>query len=79
MAAKVSEGRRQRVLDILTIVDTQMWTIEDLKSMSDASSVLYRTAIQADVPDGMARSFKEELKVFKPVWRQAVLLMNMHG
>ena len=79
MAAKVSEGRYQRVLDVLIIVDTQMWTIKDLKSISDASSILYRTAIQAGIPDGIARSFKEELKIFKPVWRQAVLLMNMHG
>ena len=78
MAAKVSEGRHQRVLDVLIIVDTQMWTIKDLKNMLDASLILYRTAIQAGVPDGMARSFKEELKTFKPVWRQAVL-MNMHG
>ena len=79
MAAKISEDRRQRILDILIIVDAQMWSIKDLKNISDTSSTLCHTAIQAGVPDGMARSFREELKLFKPQWRQAAMLMNMLG
>ena len=79
MAAKVSEGRRQRVLDIIAIVDAQMWSLEDLKNILNTSSMLYCTAIQAGIPDGMARSFKEELRIFKPQWRQAALLLNVHS
>ena len=73
----MSEERRQRILNVWAIVDAQMWSINDLKGMSDTSSTLYRTAIQLGVPDGMARGFREELKAFKPQWRQANALLNM--
>ena len=45
MATKVSKGRRQRILDIIIIVDTQMWSLEDLKNMLDTLLMLYYIAI----------------------------------
>jgi len=47
-------------------VNAQMWSTNDLKDMTDSTSAIYRTAIQVEVPDGMARAFKEDLKLFKP-------------
>jgi len=38
---------------------------------------MYRTAIQLGVPDGMARSFRRDLKTFKPQWCQAKDLLHI--
>lgn len=49
----------------------QMWTIEDLKSMSTSSSELYKVATSEPfkLKDGVVRHFREDLRVFKPVFR----------
>ncbi|MCJ1237713.1 hypothetical protein MMC14_005700 [Varicellaria rhodocarpa] len=70
-------GRKDRIGQVQRIVSTQMWSIDDLKGMSDPSSSIYNTAMRLDIPDGMARGFKEELKAFKPQWRQAKALIDM--
>jgi len=62
---------------VRVIVDAQMWTTDDLKDMADSTSGIYRTAIQLGVPDGMARAFKEDLKLFKPAWREAKTLLEL--
>jgi len=42
-----------------------------------AENCIYRTAIQLGVSDGMARAFKEDLKLFKPAWREAKTLLEL--
>ena len=65
------------MLEVYVIIDAQMWTIDDLKSMSDTSTTIYRTALGAGVPDSMARGFKDELKMFKIDWRVGGVLAGM--
>ncbi len=68
---------KQKLAEVRIIVDAQVWSTKDLKDMTDSSSAIYRTAIQAGVPDGMARAFKEDLKLFKTVWREARTLLEL--
>ena len=42
----------------------QMWTLDDLKTMENVKSDLYKLAIQQGIPDGLARSFRRELAIF---------------
>ncbi len=68
---------KQKLVKVRVIVDAQMWSTNDLKDMADPTSAIYRTAIQVGVPDGMARAFKEDLKLFKPAWREAKTLLEL--
>ncbi len=54
-----------------------MLEIADLKVMSHVDSSIYRTAVQKGIPEGMARSFKADLKLVKPEWRKARLVLNV--
>jgi hypothetical protein len=51
------------------VVVENEWSIKDLYEMEDYKSVMYDRAIQAKIPDGLARRFREELQSFKPVYR----------
>ena len=51
-----------QVAEVRRIVEREMWTTEHLKGISDPSSSIYNTEITKGIPDGMARSFKEELR-----------------
>ncbi len=68
---------RQRFEDIHQLMDREMWTVDDLKAMSDPTSEIHKTAVRMGVPNGMARAFKDELKEFKPQWRQAKALLTL--
>ncbi len=68
---------KQKLAKVRVIVDAQMWSTNDLKDMADPTSAIYRTAIQVGVPDGMACAFKEDLKLFKPAWREAKTLLEL--
>ena len=54
----------------MDIVEDQCWGIDELKSMADRSSSAYESAMENGIPDGIARSFKEELSVFKKVYHE---------
>ena len=43
-----------------------MWSLDDLKDMNQHDSGVYKLAMQAGLPDGLARDFKKDLKIFKP-------------
>ena len=73
---KRSKHRWRRVQDI--VLD-QVWTIDDLKGMSDPSSRLYEIATNRGVPDNVARNLKADLKVFKPRWREAEELLDLRS
>ena len=47
--------------------------------MSDPLSRIYRLAVDKGLPDGVARSLKDDLKVFKPRWREARGLLELRG
>ncbi len=77
IARATRQAAKDKIAEVRRLVDNQMWSIDDLKEMSDTTSSIYRTAIQLGVPDGMARSFRGDLKTFKPQWRQAKDLLHI--
>ena len=68
---------RDRIADVQRIADREMWSIDDLKTMADPSSIMYKIAMQKEVPDAMARGFKADLKAFKPEWQHLKVLMAL--
>ncbi len=80
-AWKISKTSRQaikqKLAEVRLIVNAQMWSTNDLKDMADSTSGIYRTAIQLGVSDGMARAFKKDLKLFKPIWREVKTLLEL--
>lgn len=46
------------------------WGIDDIKSMEDISSHIYKQAIDARLPDGIIRKLSRELRTFKTYWRE---------
>ncbi|KAH0556926.1 hypothetical protein GP486_005286 [Trichoglossum hirsutum] len=52
------------------IVDSQDWTVNDLKEMEDRQSETYRLAREAGISDGLARNFAKDLRAFKDIHRQ---------
>ncbi len=71
------EHKQNRVRDVQRTVAEQMWQINDLEGMSDTSSSIYHTAMTKGIPDGMARGFRANLKLFKPYWRQAQMAQSL--
>jgi hypothetical protein len=68
---------QERIRTVANIIMEQMWTVDDMKLMSDSSSSTYSRAMQLGIPDGMARSFRTDLRIFKPQWREANMLATM--
>jgi hypothetical protein len=54
-----------------------MWSIEDLKTMANPASVIYTRALEKGIPEGMARNFSRDLRVFKRVWRATEALTGL--
>ncbi len=77
IARTTRQAVKNKIAEVRRLVDNQMWSINDLKEMSDTTSSIYRTAIQLGVPDGMTKSFRDDLKIFKPQWRQAKDLLHI--
>ena len=66
-----SEARRNKMAAVRDIVEEEDWSIEDLRSMADPNSRLYKMAIKKQIPDGTTRGFKKWLSAFKPLAEQA--------
>ena len=67
-----SQRAKDRWNGVKEIVQNEMWSLEDLRDMSETSSHIYKRAIQLGIPDGWARAFKTDLRTFKPQWRHGV-------
>jgi len=57
---------KNRISEAEEAYNTNMWTLEDLKEINKPNSRIYELAIEAGIPDGLARGFKRDLKTFKP-------------
>ncbi|KAK3169261.1 hypothetical protein OEA41_008644 [Lepraria neglecta] len=64
-ATTSSDEKRRRLATARAIVEANMWTIVQLKQMSDTSSKLCTRASQLELPDGLIRGFREDLREFK--------------
>ncbi len=66
---KINKISRQAIKQKLTkmklIVNAQMWSMNDLKDMTDSTSANYWTAIQVKMLNEMTCVFKKDLKLFK--------------
>lgn len=75
---KVSkESWKNRIREVYHIVDNEMWSVQNLQEMNETTSPRYQRAIALGIPDGVARAFKEELRLFKPVWNQGNALLYL--
>jgi hypothetical protein len=46
-----------------------MWTISQLKLMSDTSSTIFCLAISKGIPSGLAAGFREDFRRFKRIYQ----------
>ena len=68
---------KARIAEAKAIVERELWSIDDLKEMADPNSFMYSTGVRSGLPEGMARSFKIDLKLFKPQWKEVQALLNL--
>ena len=66
-----SEARRLMLYNVERIVNAHAWELEDIKGMADDTSRIYARAVEAGIPDGIARRLHGDLHDFKIVWRDA--------
>jgi hypothetical protein len=66
-----------RLKEILQIVTREMWTIDDLRKIEDPTTIQYKKAIDLGIPDGLARSFRRDLRTFKPAYRSGQDLLSL--
>ena len=64
-----SVERRGALAEIKAIVDKEMWTVEDLRTMSDPSTRMYQRGLAKGLPEGMMEHFDEDFREFKAVYR----------
>ena len=68
---------KQKLAEMRLIVNAQMWSMNDLKDMTDSTFAIYQTAIQVKMSDEMTRAFKKDLKLFKSIWREIKILLKL--
>ena len=66
IAQTKNETTKDKIREILRLVNEQFWNIDDSKEMSHVDSSIYCTNVQKGIPEGIARGFKSDLKSFKP-------------
>ncbi|KAL9615804.1 MAG: hypothetical protein Q9160_009246 [Pyrenula sp. 1 TL-2023] len=75
---RASRALHQELIEkAFSIVDNNMWGLEDLRGMEEGKSAAYKIAIQQGMPDGIARSFRRELRLFKPDYRASQSLQSL--
>ena len=52
------------------IVEEEMWTISQLKLMSDTSSKIFALAISKGIPSGLAAGFRADFWWFKDIYKE---------
>jgi len=68
---------KQKLAEMRLIVNAQMWSMNDLKDMTDSTFAIYQTAIQVKMSDEMTRAFKKDFKLFKSIWREIKILLKL--
>ena len=61
--------RKTQLATAHKIVDDEMWTISQLKLMSDTSSKIFSLAISKGIPSGLAAGFRADFKRFKNIYQ----------
>jgi len=66
----VSEVRRLAVISAQNVAYEKWWSFDDLKAMSNPQNDMYRRAIDSNIADGLARGFRNDIKLWKPIYKQ---------
>ena len=61
--------KKQLYANARALIEKELWTISDLKEMSDSSSEIYQHAMRQGIPHGLARTLHNELHDLKNIWR----------
>lgn len=61
--------RKTQFCNIQAKINQEGWAIDDIKSMEDISSHIYKQSIDAGLPNGIIRKLHSELRAFKAIWR----------
>jgi hypothetical protein len=61
------------------IVGDEMWTISQLKLMSDTSSKIFSLAISKGIPSGLAAGFRADFRRFKSIYQDQYALARQLG
>jgi hypothetical protein len=62
-------ARKAQLAAAREIVDDEMWTISQLKLMSDTSSKIFSLAISKGIPSGLAAGFRADFRRFKSIYQ----------
>ena len=60
---------QRKLENVHEVIQREMWSVEDIKDMSDENSNVHKRAIALNLPYGFIRSFKTQLKEFKHIYR----------
>lgn len=64
------QAKKLQICQVQAFIDQQIWGIDDMKALSDASTDIYKYAMSKDLPHGLLRDLKGDLSVFKALWRE---------
>lgn len=64
------QDRKLQYCSIQSRINQEGWDIDDIKSMANTSTHIYKRAIEAGLPDGLIRKLGGELRQFKKLWRE---------
>lgn len=77
---RIADGpSHEKLAEIKELFLTKWWTESDMRDMVNPTHRMYRIAMDAGVPDGMARRFGRDLTEFKKQWRHAKTLLAFRG
>ena len=62
-------ARKAQLAAAYEIIDDEMWTISQLKLMSDMSSKIFSLAISKVIPSGLAAGFRADFRHFKSIYQ----------
>ena len=62
-------ARKAQLAAAREIVEDEMWTINQLKLMSDTSSKIFSLAIAKGIPSGLAAGFRTDFTCFKKIYQ----------
>ena len=60
---------QRRLTFVQEKIQEEMWSVEDVKDMSNETSAVHKRAIALNLPHGLISSFKTQLKEFKQIYR----------
>lgn len=64
---------RDRIHTAQRVCEHEVWSVEDLKQLSDPSSSSYKHALAQGMAEGIAKNIRKDLREFKQLYRARIL------